>query len=201
MKISTLIFDFGGVLMRTEDLAPRRKWEARYGMKDWGLANLVFANPISDRAMVGAASTDEVWQHVAEELELDTDELTILQRDFWSGDKLDISLTDYVAARRGRMNTAILSNAWSDARAAFSRFPQLTEAFELWVISAEEGVAKPEAEIYMRTLERIGVEPVEAVFVDDFTRNVRAAEALGMHAIHYESGMDVPAELARLGVD
>ncbi len=201
MKISTLIFDFGGVLMRTEDLAPRRKWETRYGMKDWDLANLVFANPISNRAMVGAASTDEVWQHVAEELKLDTDELITLQRDFWSGDKLDTSLTDYVAARRGRMNTAILSNAWPDARSTFSRFPQLADAFELWVISAEEGVAKPKAEIYVRTLERIGVEPVEAVFVDDFTRNVRAAEALGMHAIHYESEMDVPTELALLGVD
>lgn len=201
MKITTLIFDFGGVLMRTEDLAPRRKWEARFGMKDWELANLVFASPVSDRAMVGAASTEEVWQHVAAELKLNADELTHLQRDFWSGDKLDTSLTDYVAARRGRMKTAILSNAWPDARAAFNRFPQLAEAFELWVISAEEGVAKPEAEIYVRTLERIGVEPAEAVFVDDFTRNVRAAEALGMHAIHYESGMDVPTELARLGVD
>ena len=38
MMIKAVIFDVGGVLLRTEDLAGRQKWEARFGMKDWELA-------------------------------------------------------------------------------------------------------------------------------------------------------------------
>ena len=170
-------------------------------MRDWDLANLVFGSPIADRAMVGAASTEEVWAHVAAELGLDADGLAELQRDFWAGDRLDTTITDFVARQRGRRRTAILSNAWPDARVAFGQFPQLAVAFELWVISAEEGVAKPDAEIYRRTLNRLHVQPVEAVFVDDFAHNVEAARALGIHAIHFGKDTDLIGELAALGVD
>ena len=32
--IQAIVFDFGGVLMRTEDHAGRRQWEARLGPHD-----------------------------------------------------------------------------------------------------------------------------------------------------------------------
>ena len=50
-----LVFDFGGVLMRTVDLSMRRRWEVRLGLPEWGLAKLVFDNPVAREATVGAA--------------------------------------------------------------------------------------------------------------------------------------------------
>ncbi|MCZ7672890.1 MAG: HAD-IA family hydrolase [Chloroflexi bacterium] len=54
--------------------------------------------------------------------------------------------------------------------------------------------------IYQRTLARLGRQPAEAVFIDDFAHNIQAAQELGMATIHFKPGTNVPAELATLGV-
>ncbi|HEX6384493.1 MAG TPA: HAD-IA family hydrolase, partial [Anaerolineae bacterium] len=59
---------------------------------------------------------------------------------------------------------------------------------------------KPDPSIYQLTLNRLGRRPEEAVFIDDSARNIMAARELGMHAIHFNATMDVPAELAKIGV-
>jgi putative hydrolase of the HAD superfamily len=63
-------------------------------------------------------------------------------------------------------------------------------------------VAKPDAEIYRRAAERIGLAPEGCVFVDDADANVRAAETLGMRGILYrvDRGQDLAMLLAGLGV-
>jgi putative hydrolase of the HAD superfamily len=71
-------------------------------------------------------------------------------------------------------------------REFFQSFPELS-VFETMVISAEEGVAKPAAEVYRRTLERLGVGAAQTVFVDDMEANVAAARALGMAGVVFES--------------
>ena len=59
---------------------------------------------------------------------------------------------------------------------------------------------KPDAEIYERTLARLGRQPEEAVFVDDFAHNIEAAQQLGIATIHMRPDTNVPEELAWLGV-
>ena len=46
-----------------------------------------------------------------------------------------------------------------------------------------EGARKPERAIFTTTLERLGVEPHEAVFLDDIGSNLKAAKEIGMHTI------------------
>jgi HAD superfamily hydrolase (TIGR01509 family) len=66
------------------------------------------------------------------------------------------------------------------------------------IISAEVGLAKPDPRIYQLALERLGVDPPEAVFVDDFLRNVEAARAAGLHAVHFKGPEQARAELEQL---
>jgi putative hydrolase of the HAD superfamily len=51
------------------------------------------------------------------------------------------------------------------------------------------GMRKPEPEIYLLTVERLGggVEPADCVFVDDIAINCDAARALGMTAVVFET--------------
>jgi HAD superfamily hydrolase (TIGR01509 family) len=63
------------------------------------------------------------------------------------------------------------------------------------VISGEVGLHKPQPEIYELACERLGVEPSDAVFVDDLRENCKGAEAVGMTAIHHR---ETPATLKRL---
>ncbi len=65
--------------------------------------------------------------------------------------------------------------------------------FDGTVVSAAEGVAKPDAEIFMRLLRRFGLTAETTLMIDDSAANVAAASALGMQAIRFES----PAQLRR----
>ena len=58
---------------------------------------------------------------------------------------------------------------------------------------------KPEPRIYEILFERAGRRPGELLFVDDSLANVRAAESLGMPAIHYTPEVDLERELAARG--
>ena len=62
------------------------------------------------------------------------------------------------------------------------RYPFLVW-FDGLVISGREGVIKPDPAIYRLLCDRHGIEPDEAVFVDDSPTNVAAAVALGFDGI------------------
>jgi putative hydrolase of the HAD superfamily len=200
MPIKALIFDVGGVLLRTEELSGRQKWADRFGLGPWELAEAVFDCPEAAAATIGKAAEEEVWATVRRRFSLTDAELAEFRNDFWSGDQFDDSLLDWVAARRGKYRTGILSNAWGGARRFLTSQAKVTAAFETLVISAEEGVRKPEPTIYERALQRLGVAAEDAVFVDDVLENIEAARQVGLAGIHFQKGLDLSAEMARLGI-
>jgi putative hydrolase of the HAD superfamily len=65
--------------------------------------------------------------------------------------------------------------------------------FDIVVESAIVGVRKPEPRIYQIACEHLGIEPHQAVFLDDMGANLKGAKALGMHTIkvdHTTSAID-----------
>lgn len=198
MAISAVIFDFGGVLVRTEDRAPRQELADSLGMTYQELNDLIFESESARQATVGEITTQEHWKVLRTELGLPADEFPRVPKEFFGGDVLDEALIGYIHALRPRFKTALLSNAWDDLRDVIINEWKIADAFDELIISAEEGVAKPEAGIYELTLERLNVAACEAVFVDDFPRNIAGAQAVGMHAIHFQDSKQVRAELDRL---
>jgi putative hydrolase of the HAD superfamily len=59
------------------------------------------------------------------------------------------------------------------------------EIFEVVVDSGFVGTRKPEPRIYEITLERLGVEPAAAVFIDDIELNCQAASELGLTPVWF----------------
>ncbi len=198
--IRAVVFDLGGVILRTEDPAPRARLEARLGLAPGQAEYLVFNSPMGRRAQRGEITTEELWQWVGQELGLDPAGLAAFRQAFWAGDRVDAELVDLIRRLRGRYQTALLSNAFDDLRRVLHRELGIADAFDVVVISAEEGIMKPDPAVYRRVLDRLGREAEECVFVDDFPHNVEAARALGFHAIHYTPGLDLSAALAELGV-
>jgi 2-haloacid dehalogenase len=68
------------------------------------------------------------------------------------------------------------------------------------VVSAQEGVIKPDPEIFRRLFERFALVPEETVFVDDAEPNVVAARELGMQAVRFTSPAQLRTELVALGL-
>lgn len=198
--IRAIIFDVGGVLIRTEDPASRRGLERHLGLAPGESEELVFGEPMGIRAQRGEITADALWAWIQQEMELDSDGITAFFEQFYGGDRLDMDLVDTVRTLRGPYQTAIISNAMDNLLEMVTYLYPMRDAFDLVVGSAYEGIMKPDRRIYERTLERLGRAPHEAVFIDDMLANVEAARALGMAGIHYQAGLNVAVALRELGV-
>jgi epoxide hydrolase-like predicted phosphatase len=198
MPIRAVIFDLGGVLVRTEDRTSRRDLAERLGLTYDELSALVFDSQSAHQAMKGEITTEEHWEQVRKTLGLSKEQYPQVPMEFWGGDKLDESLVNYLRELRPRYKTALLSNAWDDLRQMIEDIWKFADAFDQIVISAEVGLVKPERPIYEKVLSDLEVKPAEAVFVDDFPENVAGAEAVGLAAIRFTSPDQVLRDLEKL---
>jgi 2-haloacid dehalogenase len=82
---------------------------------------------------------------------------------------------------------------------ALARFP-----FIGWlngvIVSGEHGIVKPDPAIYRLLCDRFSIDPRSAVFIDDVKRNAEGAEAVGIKGIHFTGAKALRAELMELGL-
>ncbi|MES2337293.1 MAG: HAD-IA family hydrolase [Pseudomonadota bacterium] len=86
---------------------------------------------------------------------------------------------------------------WKPFRAQESA---MFDRFRDVVVSGDEKLIKPDPAIYRLALKRFGLEPGDAVFVDDNAANVDAAAALGIHAVLFTDEPALRAALRRFGL-
>jgi putative hydrolase of the HAD superfamily len=70
--------------------------------------------------------------------------------------------------------------------------------FEFVIESSVVGLRKPDPRIYQLACDKAGVEPSEAVFLDDLGINLKPARAMGMQTIKVTSASQALQELSRL---
>ena len=187
--IRALISDFGGVLMRTRTDRSRRELERRVGLKTNTIEDMVFSSDLSQRAQRGEISEQDFWRQIERELDLPRSGLTQVEfrHEFFAADFLDEDLVALIRGVRPVLKTGLISNAWSGLRQLLRTTIPIQDAFDTIVISAEEKVIKPDPRIYFAALDRLGVRPLEAIFLDDVQTNVDAANTLGMLGVHFQS--------------
>ena len=198
-SVKAIIFDIGGVLIRTEDYSGRSNWERRLGLNPGGAEAIVLNSDMGHRAQRGEITYAALWNWVGQFLELG-EELPTFRQDFWRGDFVDQALVALIRKLRPSYKLAVISNATDALLETLAEYDLLDE-FDLVVGSAFERVMKPNPLIYTRTLERLGCLAEETVFIDDAPANVAGARALGMNAILFEPTVDLAAELATFGVN
>jgi putative hydrolase of the HAD superfamily len=198
-SIKALIFDFGGVLSRTEDQQPRQRLAARLGLTMEQLYDIVFNSDFARLSEVGQLTSEERWERMGQALGLRTaEEIGAFLNEFFSGDKFDEELGRHIRRWHRCYKTALLSNAGDSLAVHVRDRLGLGDAFDEIIISALVGSAKPDPAIFRLALERLQVAPPEAIFVDDMLPNVQAAAALGIHAIQFTTREALLAELNAL---
>lgn len=198
--IKAIIFDVGGVLLRTEDRKPRQQWEAKLGLAPDGTEALVFNSEMGQKAQRGDITEAALWQWIGDHLELSLQETAAFRKGFWAGDKMDYQLVELIRQLKQSYQTAIISNYADNLRPELTDQFGIADAFDEIIVSCEEKIMKPNAEIFHRALARLGRQPEEAVFIDDFLHNVAAAEEVGLAAVHFQPGIDLPKALTELGI-
>jgi 2-haloacid dehalogenase len=68
------------------------------------------------------------------------------------------------------------------------------------LVSGEVKAIKPDRRIYELLLERFGIDPHQAVYIDDVAANAAAARQFGIHGIHFTTPAALRKELVRLAL-
>ncbi|MCP3984617.1 MAG: HAD family phosphatase [bacterium] len=97
---------------------------------------------------------------------------------------------------------AALTNNWIDESAPSDAPHELNNVFHVVIESAKTGLRKPDPRIYELACQELGIEPQQAVFLDDIGRNLKAARALGMQTIKVDAPEPALTALSELvGID
>ncbi len=198
MGLKAVIFDFGGVLVRTFDRSLRTYWEEQLNLQTGQAEYIIFGGETGWDVQLGTISDADHWRRLGGRLGLGDEALARLHEDFFAGDELDLALVAYLGRLRPRYHLGLLSNVGDNGRQMFAEKWGILGCFDSVTLSAEEGLMKPDARIFRLALARAGVAPAEALLVDDVLANVEGARQVGMQGLHFTDSLAARQQLARL---
>ena len=191
MAIKAVLFDLDGTLLDREK-SIRQFAADQYDRH----ADMFFPNAKQyyiDRFIAldnrGKVWKDEVYQKLLIELNITAIAWQILLDDYIGQfrhhcipfDNL-INMLDQLKARN--MALGLISNGRTLFQRSVIEALGLSDYFSIILISEEQGMRKPQPEIFLKALRELNATPQEAVFVgDDPEADIRGAQGAGMNAI------------------
>ena len=206
MSIRAVVFDFGGVVL-TSPFEAFARYETESGLPAGFVRRLNATNPDTnawarlERSEVDLAGFVELFEAEAAAAGHPIDGHAVLGA--LSGE-LRPEMVTALERCHERLGTALLTNnfvlgdraaADGDGPHAPGRFADVLAHFDVIVESSQVGLRKPDPAIYTLVCDKLGVEPNEAVFLDDLGINLKPARALGMTTIKVVDPRDALAEL------
>jgi epoxide hydrolase-like predicted phosphatase len=193
--IKAIIFDFGRVISAQKPLSLFRRYEDELGLGPGTINSVMFDSQAWQKALVGRKTVEEFWYEIGPELGLNShEEIDAFRNRYWADENINTNVLKLIQKLHGHYRLAVLSNAPPGLSQWLADW-RILDFFDLVFCSGDEGVVKPDAMPFEVTLERLGVQPGEAVFIDDTTENVEAARKLGLHGILFTTAEELEDEL------
>ena len=200
-KIEAVIFDYGEVLCfppRIEEIA---RMAGYFGVEPKLFPPLWEKNRSAyDR---GDLTPEVYWAMLCEDAKVKITpeqfaELNKLDADMWGrANPKMVEWMQRIAA--AGIKTALLSNMHPEMIRYVRKQFDWMRCFKPAIFSADVRMVKPDPAIYQHTLQELGVAAENAMFIDDREVNIRAARALGIHAIQMKSMAQLSEEVKALG--
>ena len=202
MALEAVIFDYGMVLSTAQEPAAlaalksitglddaafdQHYWRHRHSYDLGDLNGVTFWRRISDDAALGLT---------AAEIE------RLIENDVTMWSTLNEAMLQWVqAVQNAGFRTAILSNMGEELLVYMRQEFGWLGRFDHHTWSCELRIAKPDPAIYRYTCEKLGVAPKNALFLDDKSENIAAAESIGLAAIQFTTVEALQRELERRGL-
>ncbi len=192
---AAIIFDYGNVLSQSQPIADVQAMADILDLPLPQFTELYWQFRIPYDA--GSLQPDAYWSKVASSPLTPDQTSALIEIDSRSWSHPSPRMPQWARdIRSAGLRTAILSNMPVPVRDYILRCAWLPE-FDALTFSCEVGVCKPAPEIYRNCLTQLGIKPTEVLFLDDREPNVRAAEALGLHAILFRDASSAAQEIER----
>ena len=186
--IKAIIFDFFGVLVTEGFKQFRETHFAGDEAKEQQAIDLI--NQVDS----GLISTGEFTSKLAKLAGISESELD----EQLGNNKPNLPLIAYISQQLNRKyKLSILSNSSENYPEKLLEHKDL-ELFDDILLSYRYHVIKPQSEIYQLAAERLGIEPSEAIFIDDSPSHCEGAKKAGMQSINYKNFSKIKEELEAL---
>ncbi len=194
--ITTIIFDLSNVYLEGI-LGSHKYFEKKVGTP---VSDTYFYNEDFKRFMLGQVTEDAYWRSVIKEnsWDISIDELKTAARKNFTEIKGTREIIERL--KKEGYTLLLLSNhakEWVEYSEEKYQYHQL---FDEVFYSFSLGIAKPHKDIFSTVLKRIAAEPTECLFIDDYKKNLEAAETFGIKTILFTTAGNLENELTNLKI-
>lgn len=197
-----LYFDLGNVLLFFDHRLAARQMAAVAGVCAERVWDVVYASGLYLRRETRELSDEDYYETICAAIGVRPDPLLFERAgcDIFRRNHTMLPVMAQLKAAGYRLG--LLSNTCATHYEFFAdgRFRMIPEAFDVVVLSYEEGVMKPDRRIYETAAHRAGVPPERIFFADDLAANVEGARAAGIDAVQYTDTPRLLRDLRRRGV-
>lgn len=200
MAVTTIIFDFGAVLV---DWNPHRMLDKYFGSvekADWFIKNVCtsewntemdggkpFARGIAERSAIYPEYAADIQAYYDRWIEMIGGEIP--------------GMREVVAELKAKGYKLYGLTNWSAETFCLVRneFP-VFGLLDGMLVSGEEHLLKPSPEIFQRLVDRFGLTPSECLFIDDNAANVEGSIAFGIPAVRFFGVDSLREDLRERGI-
>ncbi len=196
-QIEAVLWDFGGVIL-SSPFEAFAAYERDHGLPSGFIRGLNATNPDRnawaqlERGTVGFEEFCSLFEAEAKAAghEVDARDVVGLLRG-----QVRPAMVEALRRCHDRLKTALLTNNFAPTGDRGEHAAEVLELFDVVVESSTAGVRKPDQRFYEIACGLLGIEPQQAVFLDDLGVNLKPARAMGMTTIKVVDPDQALAEL------
>jgi len=204
--IKAAIFDFGSVLVGDEWKVIFKEIAQRLKISEEKVQEI--RGPLLKKWNIGEINEEKFWKEFEKQAGIKINRK--FTKDLWFRTYRDHTRNineswEILAELKARkIRLALITNTIPphvQAHKETGRIKRLKDlGFEVFVLSCEVGVRKPDPRIYKIALEKLNLPAEACVFIDDILDNIEAAKKLGMQVIHFQTPEKLKEELTKIGL-
>jgi putative hydrolase of the HAD superfamily len=192
--ITTVLFDFGGVVAEEGFRAALEKIAARNGLDSRRLIRTAFRLGYESGFSLGRVRENRYWPILKDETGLEEPEDSLTEEVLAHYTPRTWMLVLLETLKKSGYRVCMLSDQshWlddlNDRHGFFSYFDRVFSSYHM-------GISKKEVSTFTHVTDALGVHPSAVLFVDDHHPNVERAREAGLAAIHYRDRESFMKEL------
>lgn len=180
MNITTIIFDWGGVLAPSNDVMAGRKLSKEFHITKQKIISALVNQEI--KFSKSNNNSDEFYERIAHEFDIPAAKVkeTLNEQHDWE-------VLDFAQELKKKNYEVYLHSDQMKPKADAIINSHHADFFDKKFFSNELGFVKVEPEAFRKVLQEINKSPSECVFIDDRPSNIQTAQSVGLNTILFDS--------------
>lgn len=195
--LKAIIWDFAGVVLYSVKGSFNSLLAERLNVPESEVEKLI-DSPMNTLWDINEIDDKTFYTYILNELNQPLKKITVIEHFVFKDFYVDQQILNYIKKLRESFTTVLLTNFPAHIHDFMKTDWTVDGAFDHMIASCDVKLIKPDPAIYQLTLDRIGYQAQECVFIDDREINIQPAVDLGMHGIVCKSKEQAIEDLDKL---